>query len=97
MNCTSCRDPASYELIPYVANTNLGNCQRYTHKCKSLPYYHDYDLAEKYGIDEDNCGQDCDVCLENRTCTERFPFFVIATRECVEACPLTDILEKLVL
>ena len=76
MNCTSCRDPASYELIPYVANTNLGNCQRYTHKCKSLPYYHDYDLAEKYGIDEDNCGQDCDVCLENRTCTERFPFFV---------------------
>ena len=94
MNCTSCRDPASYELIPYIPNTSLGNCQRYTHKCKSLPYYHDYDLAEKYGLDEDNCGQDCDVCLTNMTCTERFPFFVIATRECVEACPITDILGK---
>jgi hypothetical protein len=28
------------------------------------------------------------------TCTERFPFYVIATRECVESCPITDILGK---
>jgi len=94
MNCTSCRDPSLYDLKTYTWNTSLGNCERYTHKCKSLPYYHDYDLAAEYGIDEDNCGQDCDVCLTNMTCTERFPFFVLATRECVESCPITDILGK---
>ena len=94
MNCTACREPSLYELKTYSWNTSLGNCERYTHKCKSLPYYHDYDLAEINGLDEDNCGQDCDVCLTNMTCTERFPFYVIATRECVESCPITDIMGK---
>ncbi len=93
-NCTACREPSIYEFVPYSWNNSLGNCVRYSHKCKSLPYYHDYDLAEKLGIDEDNCGQDCDVCLTNNTCTEQFPFYVLATRECVESCPITDILGK---
>ena len=93
-NCTACREPSLYDFKPYTWNTSLGNCERYSHKCKSLPYYHDYDLAEVKGIDEDNCGQECDVCLTNMTCTERFPFFVVATRECVESCPITDILGK---
>ena len=93
-NCTSCRDPAIYELKLYNPNGKYGNCVRYTHKCKDLPFYHDYDLAAKLGIDEDKCGQDCDVCLENRTCTENFPYFVIATRECVELCPLNEVLSQ---
>jgi hypothetical protein len=93
-NCTACREPSLYEFVPYSWNNSLGWCRRYTHKCKSLPYYHDYDLADIKGIDEDNCGQECDVCLTNMTCTERFPFYVISTRECVESCPITDILGK---
>ena len=93
-NCTSCRDPSLYGLREYKDRPGYGDCIRYTHKCKDLPYYHDYDLADQLGIDEDNCGQDCDVCLTNRTCTERFPFFVVATRECVERCPFTDIMSQ---
>ena len=94
-NCTSCRDSSTYGLVPYVTpNGKYGNCVRYTHKCKELPYYHDYDLADQLGIDEDNCGQDCDVCLTNGTCTENFPYYVIATRECVELCPINDILSQ---
>ena len=69
-------------------------CTRYTQKCKDLPYYHDYKIAEPLGIDEDNCGQDCDACLTNRTCTPNFPYFVVASRECVEICSLTDILSQ---
>ena len=94
-NCTACREPGLYELVKYNPDIKgYGNCVRYAHKCKDLPYYHDYDLAEENGIDEDSCGQDCDVCLENRTCTENFPFYVVATRECVEICPFTDILSE---
>ena len=93
-NCTTCRDSSTYGLEPYKERPKYGNCVRYTHKCKDLPYYHDYDLADQLGIDEDNCGQDCDVCLTNRTCTENFPYFVVATRECVELCPLTDVLSN---
>ena len=93
-NCTSCRDPSLYELKEYKDRPKYGDCIRYTHKCKNLPYYHDYDLAKELGVDEDNCGQDCDVCLTNGTCTENFPYFVIDTRECVERCPLTDILTQ---
>ena len=93
-NCTACRDPSIYGLVPYSYNLSRGNCERYTHKCKGLPYYHDYDLAEKKGIDEDNCEQECDVCLENGTCTENFPFFDLATRECIESCPLNQILAQ---
>ena len=93
-NCLACRDSSLYGLEKYNINEEEGDCIRYTHKCKSLPYYHDYDLADQLGIDEDNCGQDCDVCLTNGTCTENFPFFVVATRECVEICPFTDILTQ---
>ena len=94
-NCTSCRDSSTYGLELYNPPFGkYGNCIRYSHKCKDLPYYHNYDLAEELGLDEDNCGQDCDVCLENRTCTENFPYFVVATRECVELCPLTDVLSQ---
>ena len=92
MNCTSCRNPSIYELKLYKSGGIEGDCPRYRPKCGSLPYYHDYDLAEKLGIDEDNCGQDCDVCLTNGTCTENFPYFVFATRECIESCPFTDLL-----
>ena len=93
-NCTACRDPSLYELKEYKDRPGYGDCIRYTHKCKSLPYYHDYDLAKQLGIDEDNCGQDCDVCLTNGTCTENFPYFMVDTRECVERCPLTHILSQ---
>ena len=80
--------------MPYKNDPLHGDCIRYTHKCKDLPYYHDYDIADQLGIDEDNCGQDCDVCLTNRTCTPNFPYYVAATRECVELCPLTDVLSQ---
>ena len=94
-NCTSCRDSGTYGLVLYdPPNGKYGNCIRYSHKCKGLPYYHDYDLAEKLGLDEDNCGQDCDVCLTNGTCTENYPFYVIETRECVELCPFNEVLTK---
>ena len=95
-NCTSCRDSSTYGLVEYKAPNPFheGDCIRYSHKCKDLPYYHDYDLAEELGIDEDNCGQDCDVCLTNRTCTENFPYYVVETRECVEICGFDQILNQ---
>ena len=89
MNCSSCRDSNYYELFKV---NKYGNCYRKKHKCGIYPYYHDYDLAEVLGKDEDNCGEDCDVCLYNFTCTETFPFFVFETHECVEYCPLYDVL-----
>ena len=92
MNCSVCLDKANYDLILYDAANNHGNCYRKVHKCGIYPYYHDYDLAEKIGKDEDNCGQDCDVCLYNFSCTENFPFFNFETHECVEYCPLTKVL-----
>ena len=91
MNCTSCRDATYYDLIQYDGRKGYGNCYKKTHKCGIYPYYHDYDLAEEKGLDEDNCGQECDVCLYNFSCTQNFPYFVYATHECVEFCPLTDI------
>ena len=90
MNCTSCRDSHNYDLIQYDGRKGYGNCYRKMHKCGIYPYYHDYDLA----VDEDNCGEDCDVCLYNFTCTERFPYFVYETHECVEYCPLTEVLSN---
>jgi hypothetical protein len=95
MNCTSCRDSKHYELIKVtnaVGKTEFGNCYRKVHKCGIYPYYHDYDLAIPLGKDEDDCGEDCDVCLYNFTCPEQFPFFVFETRECVEYCDITEIL-----
>ena len=89
MNCITCRDSNYYDLIKVG---DSGNCYRKRHKCGIYPYYHDYDLAEKIGKDEDNCGEDCDVCLYDFTCTEDFPFFVYETHECVEYCPLTDVM-----
>ena len=93
-NCLSCRDPSLYFLDHYPVDQPEGDCKRITHKCKGLPYYHDYDLAAKLGVDEDSCGQDCDVCLENRTCTANYPFYVAATRECVEVCGFQEIMSK---
>ena len=48
MNCTSCRDSGTYGLVEYKAPNSWheGDCIRYSHKCKDLPYFHDYDLAE---------------------------------------------------
>ena len=92
MNCTVCRDGGTYK--PLVKIGNYYNCYRPAHKCGIFPYYHDYDLAEVLGIDEDNCGENCDVCLYNFSCTEQFPYFVFETHECVEYCPLTDILSN---
>ena len=91
MNCTSCREPKNYEYFSYDPKLKLGNCLRKNHKCGIYPYYHDYDIAEVLGIDEDDCGENCDVCLYNFTCTERFPYFKFNTHECVEYCPVTEI------
>ena len=95
MNCTACRDGEYYDLIKVknsAGSIEFGNCYRKKHKCGIYPYYHDYDLAEKIGKDEDKCGEDCDVCLYNFTCVDQFPFFVYETHECVEYCDLTDVL-----
>ena len=90
MNCTSCRDSKNYEHFLYHAG--YGNCYRKTHKCGIYPYYHDYDIAEAMGYDEDDCGENCDVCLYNFSCTEHFPYFRFETHECVEYCPITEVL-----
>ena len=86
MNCLSCRDSKYYDLIRY--DQKNGNCFRKQHKCGIYPYYHNYDLA----TDEDNCGEDCDVCLYNFQCPKEFPYFKFETHECVEFCPVTDVL-----
>jgi len=91
MNCLSCRDSAYYDLIKYDIKKGYGNCYRKAHKCGIYPYYHDYDLAPFVGKTEDDCGEACDVCLYNFTCTESLPYFNLATHECVEYCPMTDV------
>ena len=91
MNCSACRDSNYYDLFKIG---QYGNCYRKRHKCGIYPYYHDYDYAEVIGKDEDDCGEDCDICLYNMTCTPEFPFFVYETHECVEYCPLYDILNN---
>ena len=88
MNCTICRDSNYYKP---VLIGNKYNCYKIS-KCGIYPYYHDYDLAEKLGKDDDNCGEDCDICLYNFTCPNDFPYFVYETHECVEYCPLTELL-----
>ena len=93
MNCSTCRDREFYEL--FKINGNYGNCYRKIHPCGLYPYYHDYDLAEEKGKDEDDCGVDCDVCLYDFKCPENLPFFVFETHECVEYCPITDVLGNL--
>ena len=92
MNCTSCLDSAYYDLIIYDVKNRLGNCYRKAHKCGIYPYYHDYDLAKFVGKTEDDCGEACDVCLKNFSCTDKFPFFNLETHECVEYCPITKVL-----
>ena len=86
MACTSCRDSKYYDLIRY--NQKEGQCYRKQHKCGIYPYYHNYELA----IDEDDCGEDCDVCLYNFQCPKEFPFFKYETHECVEFCDTTVVL-----
>ena len=86
MACTSCRDSKYYDLIRY--DKTHGQCYRKQHKCGIYPYYHNYELA----IDEDDCGEDCDVCLYNFQCPKEFPFFKFETHECVEFCPATQVL-----
>ena len=44
------------------------------------------------GLDDDSCGEECDVCLDDFRCPPQFPFYVIATRECVELCGINEIL-----
>ena len=89
MNCTECRDSNNYHKQKVG---NYYNCYRPKPKCGLYPYYHDYDLAEALGKDEDNCGEDCDVCMYNFTCPEFLPYFVFETHECVEFCPIVDVL-----
>ena len=86
MACTSCKDSAYYDLVKY--NKFEGQCYRKQHKCGIYPYWHNYELA----IDEDNCGEDCDVCLYNFQCPKEFPFLKPESHECVEFCPFTDIM-----
>ena len=85
-NCISCRDGKYYDLIKY--SKEYGNCLRKQHKCGIYPYYHNYEIAE----DEDDCGEACDVCLYNFQCPKEFPYFKFETHECVEFCPVTDVL-----
>ena len=59
-----------------------------------MPYYHDYDLADELGIDEDNCGQDCENYLTNKSWTENFPYYIVGTREFVEICGFEQILNE---
>ena len=92
MNCITCLDSANYDRFVYDVKKDYGNCYRKHHHCGIYPYYHDYDIAEALGLDEDNCGEKCDVCLYNFSCTENFPFFNFETHECVEYCPITKVL-----
>ena len=94
MNCKSCRESTNYDYLEYNKKLGLGNCIRKSHPCGIYPYYHDYDIAEVLGIDEEDCGEKCDVCLYNFTCTERFPYFKMSTHECVEYCPVTEVFGK---
>ena len=84
-NCIKCRDSKYYDLIKY--SHDYGNCYRKQHKCGIYPYYHNYELADN----EDECGEDCDVCLYNFQCPKEFPYFKFETHECVEFCPVTDV------
>ena len=92
MNCLTCLDAANYEHTVYDIKKNYGNCYRKKHKCGIYPYYHDYDIAKVLGLNEDNCGEQCDVCLYNFSCTVNFPFFNYETHECVEYCPVYKVL-----
>ena len=94
MNCTSFRESKSFEHFIFDAKKNTGNCLRKNHKCGIYPYYHDYDIAEVLGIDEEDCGENYDVYLYNSSCTERFPYFVYESHECVENCPIMEILGR---
>ena len=91
MNCLSCRDSKYYEFFKYDIKSYYGNCYRRAHKCGIYPYYHDYDIAPFVNKSDDDCGEDCDVCLYNFSCTENYPYFVYETHECVEYCPITDV------
>ena len=91
MNCTSCRDPTLYSKTVKIGD--YYNCYRKQHKCGIFPYIHDYELGEKIGK-EDDCGEDCDVCRTDFTCPPDFPYLIFETRECVEYCPLIDVLDK---
>ena len=92
-NCLTCKDPSVYCLYPYNKTSVEGQCSRCPiHHCGTYPYYHDYDRAQELGLDDDNCGEDCDICLYNRSCTEKYPFYVVATRECVEVCGFNEIM-----
>ena len=96
MNCTKCRDPSlyvpSYEIFNISLKNSEGmlkklgtfNCYRKPPKCGIFPFYHDYDLGDKLGLED--CGEQCDICLYNMTCPEHLPFYVFSTRECVEYC-----------
>ena len=88
MNCSSCRDSKYYDLFK-IKGSDYGNCYRKVHPCGIYPYYHDYDLL---GEDVEDCGEACDVCLYNMSCTENFPFLVFDTHECVEYCDMTEII-----
>ena len=94
MNCSSCLDSDFYDLIYYDAKNKHGNCYRKAHKCGIYPYYHDYDLAGALKLDEDNCGQNCDVCVYDFKCPDEFPYFNIETHECIEYCPITKVLSN---
>ena len=88
MNCSKCREPKYYE--PRIKIGNYYNCYRKEPKCGIFPYYHDYDYGDILGVE--NCGEDCDMCMMNFTCPKDLPYFVYSTRECVEYCPLVDVM-----
>ena len=87
-------DPSIYGLNLYQESNNkyLGNYLRYVNKCKGLPFIHDYSISEKLGLDEDNCGEDCDVCISDGKCPHDFPFIILETRECVEMCGFNEVM-----
>ena len=90
MNCSSCRDPTLYSNTVKIGD--YYNCYRKPPKCGIFPFYHDYDLGDELGLDD--CGEKCDICMTNFTCPPNLPFVVLDTRECVEYCPLINVLDK---
>ena len=90
MNCSKCRDPSIYKEVVKIGD--YYNCYRVPHKCGVFPYYHDYDLGDILGLED--CGEECDVCRTNFTCPADFPYMILDTRECVEYCPIYDVMAK---
>ena len=84
MACTSCIDSTYYYFYKY--DKYHGQCYRKQHKCGIYPYIHNYERA----FNEDDCGEDCDICFLNFECPKELPF-QNADGECIQFCQVFDI------